>query len=151
MPLQNRIDADRLRELWGSLPPGMTTAQIAERLGISKSGMWVARRRLGLKDREPVSWNRGACKSIDVPLLFRLWHTDAAKMPIGEIAKRLGITLTTLYKHARKHHLPKRPRANAADRDRDDEEFCPTPEEIAERAAYCRMMRERGTPIGGAA
>ena len=113
--------------------------------------MWQARRRLGLKDREPVSWNRGVDKKIDVPLLFRLWHTDAASMPIGEIARRLGINATTLYKHARKHHLPKRPRANAADRSHDDEEFCPTPEEIAERAAYCRMMRERGTPIGGVA
>lgn len=126
MPPQNRIDSDRLIALTGSSP---TVASFG--------------------DREPGPWNRGVDKQIDVPMLFRLWHTDAAQMPIHQIARRLGVAQATLYKHARKHHLPKRRRANEADRDRDDEELCPTPQEIEERAAYCRMMRERGTPIGG--
>lgn len=149
MPLQNRIDSDRLRALWGSPAPGTSVGEIAELLGVSRSGLHKARRQLGLSSREPVAWNRGVHKQIDVPLLFSLWHADASRMPVDEIARRLGVARATLHRHARKHKLPKRPRSNAADRDRDDEELCPTPQEIEERAAYCRMMRERGTPIGG--
>lgn len=75
----------------------------------------------------------------DIALLFRLWtqgvHAD-------EIAKALGCGPDQVHKLRRDHKLPSRPRPERPTND-------PTPDEIRDRAAYCRMMRERGTPIGG--
>lgn len=168
--MSRRIDADELQRLWTHLPGEVPVGAIARRFGVTRGAVWKARRKLGVCNRPTIAWNKGVDKKVDVPLLFRLWHTDAALMPVGEIAKRLGIATATLYKHAQKHKLPKRPRANAAAeaskherpranaaaviskhwRDGDRMEDDPTPAEIEERAAYCRMMRAAGTPVGGA-
>lgn len=69
-----------------------------------------------------------------------MWHAGA---PADEIAVRFGVSRGTVSKWAAKHKLPPRGRCYrppAKD---------PTPAEIAERMAYCRAMREAGTPIGG--
>ena len=78
-------------------------------------------------------------KPIDVPLLFRLW---AEGLPNDEIARRLGCAPGSLAKLRRVYRVPKRPRPEKPTND-------PTPDEIRDRAAYCRAMRDRGTPIGG--
>lgn len=74
-------------------------------------------------------------------VLTELWCSGASA---DEIGRRLGVSTTRVYRLAREHKLPKSCRPNKARQPR----FDPTPDEIAERAAYCIAMREAGTPIG---
>jgi|LakMenEpi03Aug12_release.lakeMendotaPanAssembly.Ray.scaffolds.fasta_scaffold4889120_1 transposase len=78
---------------------------------------------------------------MDVLLFHRLWHAGASSQEIG---RRFGVSTATVYKWAARYKLPTRRRTYTPTK-KD-----PTLEEIAERAAYCRRMREAGTPIGGA-
>ena len=78
-------------------------------------------------------------KRYDIPLLFRLWSEG---VHVNEIARQLGCAPSSVTKLRQQHKVPRRPRPEKPTND-------PTPDEIADRAAYCRMMRERGTPIGG--
>lgn len=74
----------------------------------------------------------------DIDLLRRLWDEG---VHIDEIARLVGCCRHHVYELRVKHGLPRRRRtAKYVD---------PTPEEIEQRAAYCREMRDRGTPIGG--
>jgi hypothetical protein len=82
---------------------------------------------------------QGKDSGVDLPELWRLW---VANVQTDKIADRFNVSTTCIYNLARKHKLPRRSRVC---KDTND----PTPGEIAERAAYCRMMRERGTPVGG--
>ena len=75
----------------------------------------------------------------DIALLFRLWHEG---IHVDEIARQLGCAPSSVAKLRRIHRVPSRPRPEKPTVD-------PTPEEIRERAAYVRMMRAKGTPIGG--
>lgn len=79
-------------------------------------------------------------KEYDVDLLRRLWLEGVY---IDEIVEQIGCNKYHVYELCKKHGIPKRgrtPKPKYVD---------PTPEEIEERAAYCRLMRELGTPIGG--
>lgn len=74
----------------------------------------------------------------DIDLLRQLW---ADGEHIDEIARQIGCCRHHVYQLRIIHKLPRRGRtARVVD---------PTPQEIEERAAYCREMRDRGTPIGG--
>ena len=75
----------------------------------------------------------------DIALLFALWSEG---VHVDEIARQLGCAPSSVAKLRAAHKIPPRPRPEKPSVD-------PTPEEIRDRAAYCRMMRERGTPIGG--
>lgn len=69
-------------------------------------------------------------KPIDTELLRVLW-TDAA-LTIHQICERVGVAHDTLYKHAKRMQLPRRPRVERySDKD-------PTIDEIRERAAAIR-------------
>lgn len=78
---------------------------------------------------------------MDVLLLHQLWHAGASS---EDIAQRFGVSTGTVSKWAAKYKLPPRGRVHRGPT------TDPTPDEIADRAAYCRRMREAGTPIGGA-
>lgn len=78
-------------------------------------------------------------KRYDIALLFRLWSEG---VHVDEIARQLGCAPSSVAKLRQAHKVPNRPRPEKPTID-------PTPDEIRDRAAYCRMMRERGTPIGG--
>jgi uncharacterized protein YjcR len=116
-----RIDYTEMKRLRDS---GMRNEDIAARLGCSQASVVEAAKRFGWGKKKP-----GAKRQIDVPLLYKLWHSE---METGDIALRLGVSLSTLHNVRQKHGLPKRPRAEVtlvAD---------PTPDEIAERARQCR-------------
>lgn len=125
------MDLERLKAMWAE---GLPPAVIADQLGVTPGGLWKARRKLGLPPRRREAWNAGQESPVDVPLLFRLWHMGTREMPIGEIAKRLGVSESTVYKHAERHKLPRRERVY------DQNEYVPTLEEIAEKT---REIRER--------
>lgn len=61
-------------------------------------------------------------KHLDVPLLFRLWHSD---IPNRELAKRLNVAVSTLWDIRKKHGLPPRKREQNK-----KPEIDPTPAEI---------------------
>lgn len=72
-------------------------------------------------------------------ILREMWFAGA---PVEEIAARFGVHRTVIYQWRREYRVPPRFLEMQARND-------PTPSEIEERAAYCRRMREAGTPIGG--
>ncbi len=116
-----RIDYTEMKRLRES---GILNADIAARLGCSTNMVTDAAKRFGWPRRA-----RGTRRQVDVPLLFRMWHSE---METPEIASALGITACTLNTLRQKHGLPKRPRVAVmlvAD---------PTPDEIAKRARECR-------------
>lgn len=82
---------------------------------------------------------QGRDSGVDLCHFWRMWVENVRA---EEIAATFRVTTTCIYNLARKHKLPRRERVCKETND-------PTPNEIAERAAYCRMMRERGTPVGG--
>ena len=119
--MAHRIDYTEMKRLRES---GICNAEIAARLNCSEDSIRLAVRRFGWSRRKP-----GQPRPVDVPTLFRLWHSD---MDTADIAVALGVSLSTLHSLRMRHKLPKRPRASVtvvAD---------PTPDEIAERARECR-------------
>lgn len=78
-------------------------------------------------------------RSVDIPLLFRLWTHN---VPSSEICERLSISRTKLFTLCDRHALPKRPRISRGVSSQD-----PTEDEIAERAA---QIRESWTPAEAA-
>jgi hypothetical protein len=73
----------------------------------------------------------GAPKRLDVPLLFKLWNDHSIEH--RELAARLGISMSHLWKVKKQYGLPSRKRQHVF------EEIDPTPEEIEERSAEVRM------------
>lgn len=61
---------------------------------------------------------------------------------IESMAKVFGVSRSFMGTYIARHGIVKRRFDNYGPR------ADPTPSEIAERAAYCRRMRELGTPIG---
>lgn len=124
----------RLRELWARDAIDMPTLRIARELRISPTTLYklADKYQLGPRPKRAAVWNAGLMKIIDVPLLYRLWHSDPREVPTPQIARSLGISVSTLYKQAEKHKLPKRERVYL------DLTADPTPEEIEQRAAECR-------------
>lgn len=72
-------------------------------------------------------------------VLREMWYAGA---PVEEIAARFGVHRTLIYRWRAEYGIERRFLEFQAKAD-------PTPSEIEERAAYCRRMREAGTPIGG--
>lgn len=129
------MDVERLKELWAMDQVEMPAYRIATELGVSRSYLWRMIDRYELPRRERVYQKApDTTKPIDVPLLYRLWHLDPREISTPEIAKQLGVAPSTIYAIARRHHLPKRERVY------DQNEYVPTPEEIAEET---RKIRER--------
>lgn len=75
-------------------------------------------------------------RDVNLAELFRLWHTPMKNV---ELCKHFGITSGSLWALRKKHGLPIRPRESRDDTNRRSDD--PTPEEIAERAAWCRSQR----------
>lgn len=85
----------------------------------------------------------GACRQIDVPLLFRLWADESLRRE--EIAHRLGCSHAHLARAVKRYGLP--PRARRA---RVVVPVDPTPDEIVARARECRerhMAQRRREPV----
>lgn len=72
--------------------------------------------------------------AVNVPELFRLYHDFT--IPTTELCRMLGISNGSLHRLRVQYGLPLRPKRPANIRHED-----PTPEEIAERAAWCRARR----------
>lgn len=124
----------RLRELWAMDAIDMPTIKIARELRISPTTLYKLANQyeLGSRPKRLAVWNAGQVKLIDVPLLYRLWHSDPREVSTTEIARQLGVSASTLYKYAELHKLSKRERVYR------DLTVDPTPEEIEQRAAECR-------------
>lgn len=75
-------------------------------------------------------------RDIDVAELFRLWASD---MTNTELCRHFGINGGSLWSLRKKYALPVRPRVQVRDTTRRPDD--PTPQEIAERAAWCREQR----------
>lgn len=76
---------------------------------------------------------------MDVPRLFRLWHDYTVSNE--ELMKLLDIKVGMFYRLREHYKLPKRPPQcwkRKIDMESHDLQDDPTPEEIAERAAFCR-------------
>lgn len=121
-------------ELWIA---GVPACRIAKELEISKRHVHNLRPKYGLPPRTNNISSQPRAE-IDVPLLFRLWHMHPSQMPTSEIAKKLGVSPSFLYRCRVKHKLPDRERVYHHE---DDD---PTPQEIAERAAEIRASWPEG-------
>lgn len=120
----------QFRTLWA------TTGKIDDlcrQAGISCNVAYAKARQYGLPAR-PHGVRR--LKQVDVPLLFKLWSQP---LEVREIADRLGILESFVGKLARRYKLPKR--ATQKPQDQGMRVNDPTPDEIAERAAWCRARR----------
>lgn len=120
--MANRVDYTEMKRLRDA---GVGNADIAARLGCSVGVVDAAARRFGWPRRRP-----GQHRNVDVPLMFRLWADKSIQK--WEIAKRLGISESTLASLAKRHHLPQRLRPQVV------LALDPTPDEIAQRARECR-------------
>jgi DNA-binding transcriptional regulator YiaG len=127
------MDLDLLNRLWVMPALDMPIKVIAQRLGVTVGEIIRLEREHDLPQRPKSPWNKGQV-SFDTALLFRLWHSDPHEISTKEIARRLCVSISTLHKWAGRHKLPKRERVY------DQNEYLPTPEEIAEKA---REIRER--------
>ncbi len=116
--------------LWTSIS---SLAEISRQTGMSNERLYAFAKQYGLPARP-----RGVRKpkQVDVPLLFKLWQEP---LEIREIAERLGVGESFVGKLARKHKLPKRATQRVEDNGMRVDD--PTPEQIAERAAWCRERR----------
>lgn len=115
------VDRTVLRTLWHR--PGMTVERIADTLGITVQALRIVAQQMKLPRRG------GPRLSVDVPELWRLWHSEITRV---ELAKRLGVAQSTLCELQSRYGLPKRRRVGSVPIND------PTPEEIAERARECR-------------
>lgn len=120
----------QFRQIWA------TTGRIDDlcrQAGISRATAYALAQKYGLSAR-PHGVRKP--KQVDVPLLFKLWSEP---LEIREIAERLGIRESFVGKLARRYKLPKR--ATQKPQEQGMRVDDPTPEEIAERAAFCRSRR----------
>ena len=90
-------------------------------------------------------------KRVNVPMLFRLWHDHSVSN--HELMRLLDISTPAFYRLREQHKLPRRPAScYAANSSQESHSKCPTPEEIAERAASIRegwSDEERVKRMGG--
>ena len=125
--------------LWTSVT---SLAEISRQTGMSNERLYAFAEQYGLPARP-----RGVRKpkQVDVPLLFKLWQEP---IEIREIAERLGVGESYVGKLARRYKLPKRATEKPVDNGMRVDD--PTPEQIAERAAWCRSRRgetEQAKPV----
>lgn len=107
------VEMRRLRDL------GLSNREIAKQLGCSESSVQKVCRRLGWPKRCD-----GRAREIDLPLLFKLWGENVA---VEDIARRLGVSISTMYLLRKRHALPPRtPREREGYGSKPD----PTPDEI---------------------
>lgn len=121
----------QFRQLWA------TTGKfddLCRQAGISRNVAYAMAQKYGLSARPH---GVRPTKRVDVPLLFRLWSEP---LEIREIAERLGVGESFVGKLARRYKLPKR--ATQKQQDNGMRVDDPTPEQIAERAAWCRARRQ---------
>jgi DNA-binding CsgD family transcriptional regulator len=106
---------------------GLTASQIAERLGCSEDSVHRATRKFGLERR-----SSGKRPKLSPAQIHRLW---VELVPTQEIADRAGISIGTMYAHAKSMKLPKRPKV-----EKDRKTVDPSPDEIERLKA---MLKER--------
>jgi transposase len=125
------LTEEQFRRLWATAP---SIDDIGRQADISRDMVYTMAKRYGLPDRP-----RGVRppKKVDVPLLLRLWSQP---LEIREIAEALGVGESFVGKLARRYKLPKRATQKVTDNGMRVDD--PTPEEIAERAAWCRARRQ---------
>lgn len=103
------VNREELARMWAEDPIKLPTIEIAKHFGVSRTRIHTLRFRLGLPARDRGSYRKGYIgANIDTALLFQLWHTRACELPSPEIAKRLGITMSMLYRLKSLHKLPRR-------------------------------------------
>lgn len=128
------LTEDQFRTIWAKTG---RIDDLCRQAGISRNVAYALAEKYGLSARP-----KGVRppKKIDVPLLFKLW---TGPLEIREIAEQLGLRESFVGKLARRYKLPHRPKRKAVDNGRRVDD--PTPEEIAERAAWCRERRSQVT------
>jgi DNA-binding CsgD family transcriptional regulator len=122
--MAKRIDYDAMLALRSD---GLTASQIAERLGCSEDSVHRATRKFGLERR-----SSGKRPKLSPAQIHRLW---VELVPTQEIADRAGISIGTMYAHAKSMKLPKRPKV-----EKDRKTVDPSPDEIERLKA---MLKER--------
>lgn len=125
------LSEQEFRLLWAN--PGRLD-DLCRQAGISRGAAYALAREYGLPAR-PHGVRRP--KHVDVPELFRLWSQP---LEIREIAEALGVRESFVGKLARRYKLPKRSTQKHDEQGMRVDD--PTPEEIAERAAWCRAQRQ---------
>lgn len=115
-----RLNYDEMRRLRDA---GVRNDDIAQRMGCSVETVRWAVKKFGWPHRTP-----GQPRPIDVPALFRMWHSE---MATADIAIAVGVSMSTLHTLSKRHKLPKRRVRRVALKD-------PTPDEIERRARECR-------------
>lgn len=133
------LTEQEFRLLWAN--PGRLD-DLCRQAGISRSVAYAMAEKYGLPPR-PKGIRK--LKQVDVPLLFKLWSQP---IEIREIAEILGVRESFVGKLARRHKLPKRATEKLVDNGMRVDD--PTPEQIAERAAWCRSRRgetEQAKPV----
>jgi DNA-binding CsgD family transcriptional regulator len=125
--MAQRIDYDSMLRLRSE---GLTTTQIAARLGCSASGVQSALHKLATPRRQS-----GPAPTLCDATVVQMWH-DGVRLQ--DIADKCGVSTTTVYAYAKRLQLPKRPRASRPTVD-------PTPAEIERLKAELREkhMAER--------
>jgi DNA-binding CsgD family transcriptional regulator len=125
--MAQRIDHDAMLRLRSE---GLTTTQIAARLGCSASGVQSALHRLATPRRQS-----GPAPTLCDATVVQMWHEGVR---LQDIADKCGVSTTTVYAYAKRLQLPKRPRASRPTYD-------PTPAEIERLKAELREkhMAER--------
>lgn len=124
------LTESHFRQLWAALG---SIDDLCRQAGISRNVAYAKAREYGLPAR-PHGVRQ--LKQVDVPLLFKLWSQP---IEIREIAEIMGIRESFVGKLARRYALPARARKKPEDQGMRVND--PTPEEIAERAAWCRARR----------
>lgn len=128
------LTQEQFAHLWATAP---SVEDIGRQAGISVKLATRLARKYGLPAR-PRGQKRA--KTVDVPLLFELWNRN---VEVRRIAEALGVRESYVSKLAARFKLPDR-RANKV-WDNEPRPDDPTPEQIAERAAWCRARRQEVT------
>lgn len=84
---------------------GLTSSQIAARLGCSASSVVKAAKKFGLEPRQ--HGPRGQQLGLSTADIHRMWVRG---VPAPEIARQCGVSLGTLYAWSKRLKLPPRPR-----------------------------------------
>lgn len=125
------LSRDDFARLWATTK---SVVEMSRQTGMSTKRITAFARQYGLPARPRIG---APPKTVDIPLLYQLWSQP---LEIRQIAEALGVGESFVGKLARKHKLPKR--ANHKHVDNGMQLDDPTPEQIAERAAWCRARRQ---------
>jgi uncharacterized protein YjcR len=107
MPKRIQIEKNELRRLYED--KGLGIVAIAERYGCSPTTISNRLRECGISVRS----SRFQSCHISADELRHLYETE--RLPLHEIATRLGVSISTIHKHRNALGIPPRPRTPVAD------------------------------------